>query len=52
MAIEIQELHIRINVDDHPQTEDTHVMTEENRERIIAEAVEKTMEILSAKEER
>lgn len=52
MAIEIQELHIRINVDEGGREQRGNSDTHEERERIIAAAVERVMEILARKEER
>lgn len=52
MAIEIQELHIRINVDEGGSEQQGSMPTHEEREQIIAAAVERVMEILARKEER
>ena len=52
MAIEIQELHIRINVEEEPAGQGTTESRSEEREQVVADVVEKVMEILSKKEER
>ncbi len=52
MAIEIRELHIKINVDDRPQSQETGTIKEDERENIIEACVEQVMEILSKKGER
>lgn len=52
MAIEIQELHIRINVEEEPTGQTNTESRSEEREQIIADVVDKVMEILSKKEER
>ncbi len=52
MPIEIKELHIKINVEDQPQSADPTQMRREERDKIIAECVEQVMEILSKNRER
>ncbi len=52
MPIEIKELHIKINVDDQPQTLNSVEVLKDERENIIAACVEQVMEILSKKQER
>lgn len=52
MAIEIRELHIKINVDDRPQSQETGIIKEDERENIIEACMEQVMEILSKKGER
>lgn len=52
MAIEIRELHIKINVDDRPQSQETATIKEDERDNIIEACVEQVMEILSKKGER
>lgn len=52
MPIEIQELHIRINVEEPQAGEERPENGREERERLVTEVVEKVMEVLSTKEER
>ena len=52
MPIEIKELHIKINVEDQPQSSDPTQMVKEERDKIIAECVEQVMEILAKNHER
>lgn len=52
MPIEIKELHIKINVDDKQQNDQSGKMNQNEKDRLVAECVEQVMEILSKKEER
>ncbi len=52
MPIEIKELHIKINVDEKPRSEDQKKIRRDERDDLIAACVEQVMEILSKKEER
>ena len=52
MPIEVKELHIKINVDEKPQTSDPIQNNKNEKERIIAACVEQVMEILAKNQER
>ncbi len=52
MPIEIKELHIKINVDDKPQTSDPVQNNKNEKDQIVAACVEQVMEILSKNRER
>lgn len=52
MPIEVKELHIKINVEDQPQSSDPIQNGEDGKDEIIAACVEQVMEILSKKQER
>ena len=52
MPIEIKELHIKINVDENPETSDAEFSARNEKDKIIEACVEQVMEILSNKEER
>ena len=52
MAIEIKELHIRVNVNESQGEQITSETGSDNRNSIIAACVEQVLEILSKKEER
>ncbi len=52
MPIEIKELHIKINVDESPQSSNPAAEAENEKDKIIEACVEQVMEIISKKEER
>lgn len=52
MPIEIKELHIKISVEDHPQSSDPAQIKKEEKDKIIAECVEQVIEILAKSQER
>jgi hypothetical protein len=52
MPIEIKELHIKINVEDKPQTNDPVKNRKNEKDEIIAACVEQVMEILAKNHER
>jgi hypothetical protein len=52
MPIEIKELHIKINVEDQPQSSDPAQIKRDEKDRIIAECVEQVLEILAKNNER
>ncbi|WP_217447604.1 DUF5908 family protein [Maribellus comscasis] len=52
MPIEIKELHIKISVDDNPQSSDPAQNNRIEKEQIIAACVEQVMEILAKNRER
>lgn len=52
MPIEIKELHIKINVDDKPQSSDPEKIRKDEKDRIVAACVEQVIEILSKNQER
>jgi len=52
MPIEIKELHIKINVDDKPQSTDAKKVKQDEKDKIIAACVEQVMEILAKNQER
>ncbi len=52
MPIEIKELHIKINVENQPQTSDPTQVGNEMKDKIVAECVEQVMDILAKTQER
>jgi hypothetical protein len=52
MPIEIKELHIKINVDEKPRSQNPEKIKRSERDDLIAACVEQVLEILSKKEER
>ena len=52
MPIEIKELHIKINVEDQPQSTEPSQIKREMKDKIIAECVEQVMDILAKNQER
>jgi hypothetical protein len=52
MPIEIKELHIKINVDENPRSQNPEKIKRSERDDLIAACVEQVLEILSKKEER
>ncbi|UGU16068.1 DUF5908 family protein [Sinomicrobium kalidii] len=52
MAIEIKELHIKINVDEGKKRSGTANVSKENKKDITAECVEYVMETLQRQKER
>jgi hypothetical protein len=52
MPIEIKELHIKINVNDKPQSIDSRKVKRDEKDKIIAACVEQVMEILAKNQER
>ena len=52
MPIEIKELHIKINVDESPESSSPSSDGQNEKDKIIEACVEQVMEILSNKEER
>ena len=52
MPIEIKELHIKINVDDKPQSSDGKKVKKDEKDKIVAACVEQVMEILAKNQER
>lgn len=52
MPIEIKELHIKINVDDKPQSTDPKEVKRNEQEKLVAACVEQVMEILAKNQER
>ena len=52
MPIEIKELHIKINVEDQPQSAEPSKIKREIKDKIIAECVEQVMDILAKNQER
>ncbi|HKJ78302.1 MAG TPA: DUF5908 family protein [Prolixibacteraceae bacterium] len=52
MPIKIEELHIKINVDENAQPPNRGGSLKKEKDKIIAACVEQVMEILSKKEER
>lgn len=52
MPIEIKELHIKINVEDQPQSTEPSQIKGELKDKIIAECVEQVMDILAKNQER
>jgi hypothetical protein len=52
MPIEIKELHIKINVEDRPNTSNQNTIRKSERDVLVAECVEQVMDILAKKEER
>ena len=52
MPIEIKELHIKINVEDQPQTSDSTQVRKDMKDKIVAECVEQVMDILAKNQER
>jgi len=52
MPIEIKELHIKINVDNKPQSTDAKKVKQDEKDKIIAACVEQVMEIIAKNQER
>jgi len=52
MPIEIKELHIKINVDESPESSNVDRNNRNEKDKIIEACVEQVMEILSKNEER
>lgn len=52
MPILINELHVKINVDNDSKTTGRPTLKKDNREQIVAECVEQVMQILSNLKER
>lgn len=52
MPIEIKELHIKINVEDKPQSSDSEKEEKNSKDKIVAACVEQVMEILAKNKER
>ena len=52
MPIEIKELHIKINVDENPESPNVDTEERSQKEKIIEACVEQVMEILSKNQER
>lgn len=52
MPIEIKELHIKINVEDQPQSTEPTQIRREMKDKIIAECIEQVMDILAKNNER
>lgn len=52
MPIEIKELHIKINIDDKPQSSNPNQNKKKDKEAIIASCVEQVMDILTKNQER
>lgn len=52
MPIEIKELHIKINVEERPDTSDGDKNERQKKDAIIEACVEQVIEILAKKEER
>ena len=52
MPIEIKELHIKINVDENPQSSNVERSDKNEKEKIIEACVEQVMEIISKNKER
>ena len=52
MPIEIKELHIKINVDENPQSSNVERADKNEKDKIIEACVEQIMEIISRNKER
>lgn len=52
MPIEIKELHIKINVDESPESADVETNSRNEKDKIIEACVEQVMEIISKNQER
>jgi len=52
MPIEIKELHIKINVDDKPASNNAEQVKKGEKDQLVATCVEQVMEILSKNQER
>lgn len=52
MPIEIRELHIRIHVEDKPQTTDPAKIQKDEKDRLVAACVEQVMDRLAQKRDR
>ncbi|NQU53541.1 MAG: hypothetical protein HQ522_13485 [Bacteroidetes bacterium] len=52
MPIEIKELHIKINVDENPESSIPETTTRNEKDKIIEACVEQVLEIISKNKER
>ena len=52
MPIEIKELHIKINVDESPESSNSETTNRNEKDKIIEACVEQVLEIISKNKER
>lgn len=52
MPIEIKELHIKINVDESPQSSSAETTKKNEKDKIIEACVEQVLDIITEKQER